>query len=63
MGRSSAAGLQPENPIFGRVALQQMGTPGPARVIYNAANSGADVFALVWLRKVDISSTCYDVPI
>jgi len=36
------------------------------RVIDNAltqSNSGVDVFALVWLRRADISSKCYNVPI
>jgi len=33
------------------------------RVIDNAVNSGVDVFALVWLRRADISSKCYNVPV
>ena len=33
------------------------------RVIDNAVNSGVDVFALLWLRRADISSKCYNVPV
>jgi len=68
MGPSSAAGLQPENPKCGRVATAHrsgMGTPGPARDRQRRQTvaSTSSLLCGCELRRADISSKCYNVPI